>query len=65
MTEFFKYMTGENGGIMAVCFMGGIAIGYSFAQKTVIAEAKRRILKLEARVEELTNKLLGHEDADR
>lgn len=57
-------MTGENGGIMAICFMGGIAIGYSFAQKTVIAEAKRRILKLEARVEELTNKLLGQDDAD-
>ena len=53
---------GENGGAFAVAFMGGSAIGYSFAQKTVIAEAKRRILKLESRVEELTDLRLKQRD---
>lgn len=62
MNEFVSLFTGEYGGTFAMAFMGGVAVGYSFAQKTVITEAKRRILKLEKRVEDLTDLRIGKTD---
>jgi len=59
MNDVMAYLQGESGGAMAICFMSGAAMGYAFAQKTVIAEARRRITRLEDRIEELTNNQLG------
>lgn len=62
--DLWSEITGPMGGMMAAAFGIGAASGYSFAQRTIISEAKKRLAeqkqdyterigKLEAKVEQL------------
>lgn len=52
--EWIEHVTGPSGGLFAL----GVAAGYLFAMRTVLAEAKGRIKALEERVATLQDDLL-------
>lgn len=53
MPDIFGLIAGPLGGMVAMGFGAGFVAGYSFAQKTIIIEAKSRITLLEKRLEEV------------
>ena len=50
MTELWGYLTGPNGGIMALCFGAGCVATYGFCTRTMLRESKMRISELKGEI---------------
>ncbi|WP_147127826.1 hypothetical protein [Shimia ponticola] len=58
MDHIIDHLSGPNGGVNALCFIAGFAGAYSYAMRTIVAEARKRIDRLETKVDELQRELL-------
>lgn len=56
MDEIRDFLTGPTGGIMAFCFMTGVGVGWGICQKLIVEEYRRRVIRLEAKIDALWNR---------
>ena len=59
MTELWTYLTGPDGGVMALCFGAGCVATYGFCQRTMMRESKLRISELKGEIVVLRDQIVA------